>query len=211
MYRAATGGGGEHVEVNLFDTCLATLVGNVVEHAMAPERASRPVLPVSSPNGTYAASDGAINLVALDDTQFERVCGALDRPSWLADPRFATATARLEHRPVLEALVADLIATGSVAYWTERLRRFDVLHAPVRDIAQCIAHPQAVHRGTFEAIEQPGVGAIAWTGHPARRLRRPIEPVPHVGEHTVAVLARAGFTEAERTELLASGIVVQYG
>jgi len=210
LYRCATVGGGDHIEVNLFDTCLATLVGNVVEHSMAPERAARPVLPVSSPNGTYAASDGSINVVALDDTQFERVCRALDRPQWLADPRFATAPARMANRPVLEGLVAEVFASGTVADWTERLRRFDVLHAPVRDIEQCIAHPQAVHLGTFESIEQPGIGAIAWTGHPAHAMRRPIEPVPHVGEHTLAVLANAGFTESECTDLLASGVVVQH-
>ena len=209
LYRRATGGGGEHVEVSLFDTCAATLVGNLVEDAMDPSRATRPARPVSSPNGTYAAADGAINVVALDDAQFERVCRAIGRTEWLADPRFANAAIRLANREQMEPLMAEALRTRPVADWVDRFREAGVLHAPVRTYAQLPAHPQARHAGPFEPIEQPGLGTLAWAGHPARAMRRPIEPVPHLGEHTLEVLERAGFSGAERAALLAGGAVVQ--
>lgn len=210
LYRRAMRGGGEHVELNLFDTCAATLVCNYAEHALEPGRESGPVLPPSFPNATFEASDGSINLLTLNDEQFARVCRALASPQWIDDPRFAAAESRMGNMKALGAMISDVMARMPVSHWTQRLQDNDVLHAPVRTYSQCIAHPQAAHLHTFQWLEQPGVGTLAMPGTPVRSLNRPIGPVPHIGEHTEAVLMRAGYTAHERAGLLSSGVAVQY-
>jgi len=209
LYRRALGGGGEHIEVNLFDTCAATLVCNFVEHAMDPARESRPVLPPSAPNGTFATSDGAINLVTLNDEQFGRICKALERPAWAQDPRFADAGARMTNMPALHEMVADAMKRMPSAHWMHRFKQYDVLHAPVRSYSQCIEHPQAKYMGTFEPLDQPGIGPLVIPGTPVRAFRRPIAPAPRIGEHTESVLEAAGFDAQERARLLQAGVAVQ--
>ena len=209
LYRRATGGQGAHIELNLFETCAATLVCNFVEHAMEPQRETMPIVAASAPNGTFEASDGSINLVTLNNEQFVRVCQALGQPQWADDPRFADPSSRLANAQAITALIAGVMKSQPVAHWSERFRQFDVLHAPVRSFSQCVDHPQARHLGTFESLAQPGIGTVAWAGTPVRSLRRPTEAAPMVGEHTEAVLTRAGFTEQQRQALARSGVTRQ--
>lgn len=209
LYRRATGGGGEHVEVNLMETCAATLVCNFVEYSMEPGNEGKPVVPPSAPNGTYEAADGSVNLVTLNNEQFARVCLALEQPGWADEPRFATAASRLEHRRELNAMVADIIRGMPVAHWVQRFKEHDLLHAPVRSYSQCIDHPQARHLGTFQTLEQPGIGTVAFAGIPVQSMRRPVVASPIIGEHTEAVLRDAGFAHAELEALLREGVVQQ--
>lgn len=192
LYRRAVAGEGAHVEVNLFETCAATLVCNLVEHSMEPQRESMKVLPPSAPNGTFEASDGSINLVTLNDDQFARVCRALDRPGWIADPRFADAASRMKHMDAINGLVAAEIARMPVAHWAQRFQQFDVLHAPVRTFSQCIDHPQAQHLHTFESLEQPGIGTVAWPGTPGA------QPAPADRSGTADRRAHRGAAGARR-------------
>lgn len=211
LYRRAMGGPGEHIEVNLFDTCAATLVCNYVEHGMAPQRESMPVLPPSVPNGTFAAADGVVNLLTLNDAQFVRLCEALGAPHWAQDPRFRDEASRGANMAEMNALIADVIGRESVEHWTRQLRKHDILNAPVRTLSQCIEHPAAKHLGTFQPLEQPGLGTLMWPGIPVRAFRRPIEAAPHIGQHTDEVLERAGFSREEREKLYGSGVTVQFG
>ena len=48
--------------------------------------------------------------------------------------------------------------------------------APVRSFAECIAHPQAAHLGTFEPVQQPETGLLALPGTPVRSMRRAMAP-----------------------------------
>ena len=209
LYRRATDGQGEHIEVNLMETCAATLVCNFVEYSMAPDNERKPVVPPSAPNGTYEAADGAVNLVTLNNEQFGRICLALGEPAWAQDPRFADAASRLDHRHLINGMVADVIRRMPVAHWVVRFKAHDLLHAPVRSYSQCIDHPQARHLGTFQTLEQPGVGAVAFAGIPVHAMRRPVAASPRIGEHTEAVLRDAGFAEKELGALLRDRVVEQ--
>lgn len=209
LYRRAMGGGGEHIKLNLMETCAATMVCNFVEHSLDPAAESRPVVPASAPNGTYEAADGSVNLVSLNNDQFARICQALERPQWLEDARFTDAVSRLANRVELNRMVAEIIRARPVAHWLERLKAHDLLHAPVRSYSQCVSHPQAQHLGTFQTVSQPGIGEVTLAGIPVHAMRRPIGASPAIGEHTEEVLRAAGFSEAERVALAGCGAVRQ--
>jgi crotonobetainyl-CoA:carnitine CoA-transferase CaiB-like acyl-CoA transferase len=209
LYRRARTGEGAHIELNLFDTCAATLVCNFAEYAMAPERERQPVIPVSAPNGTWKTGDGSINIVTLNDAQFAQVCTALERPEWLQDPRFANGADRVTNVHALNRLVGEVLATRPTAQWVALLKAHDVLCAPVRSFAECIAHPQAAHLGTFEPVQQPETGLLALPGTPVRSMRRAMAPAPKLGEHTATVLQASGFGSDELARWRAAGVLVQ--
>src|SRR3546814_12796217 len=59
--------------------------------------------PVSAPNGVFDTADGRLSVLALNNDQFARLCRALDRPQWLADPAYADNARRMARRDPLHA------------------------------------------------------------------------------------------------------------
>ncbi|WP_454726356.1 MULTISPECIES: CaiB/BaiF CoA transferase family protein [Cupriavidus] len=204
--RFRTAGAGAHVELSLFDACCALQANNILEYAIQGTAASGPV---SAPNGVFPTRDGSITLLALNNAQFGRLCQALGQPGWAADPRFADNASRMAHAGWLRDAVTDCLARESTAHWLGVFQAHDVLHAPVRDHGQVLAHPQAQQQGTFQQIAQPGLGALPFAGIPARALRRPAGAAPRIGEHTEAVLREWGISPDRIDGWLAAGVVRQ--
>ncbi|MBU4612167.1 CoA transferase [Achromobacter sp. GG226] len=199
LYRRAMTGRGSHVQISLLQACLALQSGNLVEYALAGERRSGAV---SAPNGVFRAADGLLSIVVLNDDQFARLSRALDRPDWLTDARFADNPGRMAHRAELDAAITAQLREADVAVWTARFREHDVLHAPVRDYAGVLAHPQAAHQGLFTPLTQPGLPPLPLATVPALGVPREAAPAPAIGEHTRAVLVDAGFASEDITALL---------
>ncbi|HMN80522.1 MAG TPA: CoA transferase [Burkholderiaceae bacterium] len=210
LYRRRATGRGEHIEINLFDTCAATLICNYAEHGLEPEREARPVTPLTAPNATFRTRDGAINLVTMNDEQFERLCDALGRPGWKADERFQGMRNRVRNVSALNVLIAEVVKEEGTDHWSRRFTKNDVLHAPVRSYSECIDHPQAKHLNTFERIEQPGLGELSLPGSPVRSMRRGVQPAPYIGQDSLTVLQQAGFSSEQIDRWIRDGVVVQH-
>lgn len=206
LCRRFRSGRGAHVELNLFDACVALQANNILEQAIDGPGAGGPV---SAPNGVFATQDGSLTILALNNAQFARLSQALARPDWLTDSRFANNADRMANAAALHADVARELGLQTTGYWLERLREHDVLHAPVRTYASVLTHPQAEHRGTFQPLAQPGIGTVPFAGIPTQDLRRPAGHAPRNGEHTVAVLQAAGFPAHQIEGWLRSGAAWQ--
>src|SRR2546429_2678830 len=55
----------------------------------------------AAPSGTFHAAVGPLNIAANRQTQFEKLCQALDRADLVTDPRFADRESRKRHRDAL--------------------------------------------------------------------------------------------------------------
>lgn len=197
---------GAHVELNLFDACVALQANNILEYAIQGAVAAGPV---SAPNGVFATSDGSLTLLALNNAQFGRLCLALDRPAWADDARFADNASRMAHAAWLQDAVAAVLAGKSTGHWLRILQAHDILHAPVRDYRQVLDHPQAAQQETFQTVAQPGLGTLPFAGIPAKGMRRVPTAAPRVGEHTEAVLRECGIAPDKLARLLECGVVRQ--
>lgn len=205
LYQRAVQGQGCHVELSLFEACAALQINDIAAFQLAGER---PVGAVSAPNGVFETADGRISVLALNDDQFARLCRALDRPEWMADPQLSDNEKRMTRRDALHAQLAAQLREQDSAHWEERLRTHDVLHAVVRDYDELAAHPQASHLGLFQKLAQPALGGLALPGLPGG-MRRVLQPAPAIGQHTVEVLAREGFSQDEIDGLLSTGVLRQ--
>ncbi|MGO4156452.1 CaiB/BaiF CoA transferase family protein [Cupriavidus sp. YAF13] len=206
LCRRFRSGAGAHVELSLFDACVALQANNILEYAIQGAVAAGPV---SAPNGVFATSDGSLTLLALNNAQFGRLCRALDRPGWAQDARFTDNASRMANAAWLQDAVAAVLASKCTAHWLSILQAHDILHAPVRNYQQVLDHPLAAPQETFQTVEQPGLGALPFAGIPAKGMRRAATAAPRVGEHTEAVLREYGVTPDKLAQLLETGVVRQ--
>ncbi|CAB5682499.1 Formyl-coenzyme A transferase [Delftia tsuruhatensis] len=202
----ARDGRGRHVQLNLFEVCCALQSTVLAENALC---GGQPSAGVSAPNGVFAAADGFITLLALNNDQFERLCRALDLPHWLQDARFASNALRLAHKRELHAELDALIARHPRAWWEQRLDAQGALHASVQNLCDVVSHPQAAHLQSFAQLEQPGFGSLLYAASPWSPLGRRPGVAPRTGEHSAQILAEAGFDAQQVQALIASGVVRQ--
>ena len=115
-------------------------------------------------------------------------------PELIDDPRYATNSARLEHRASLKQALESAFQQFPTAELLRRLRAASVPCGPIRTIADAIADPQVAARESLVAFPDIAGGfkvpgnAVRFTRIPPPDARRP----PALGEHTAEVLASIG-------------------
>jgi crotonobetainyl-CoA:carnitine CoA-transferase CaiB-like acyl-CoA transferase len=163
------------------------------------------------PYGAFPASDGAIIIAVLSEPFWAKLCDALGRPELAADPRFASPALRRDRRDEVEALIADITRTKTVAEWQERLTAADVPNAPVLGVTAALAHPHARARDMVVEADHAALGPIPVVGRPVKfpgAPQRPVTAPPRFGQHTEAVLRdELGYGEDEIAALREAGII----
>ena len=90
LYGRLSGRGGRHIRISLVEVAAALQAMSIIDDAMHRDR---PSPPLSVPIGTFATSDGHINLSCVSNAMFRGICRALGKSDWIEDPRFATEAA----------------------------------------------------------------------------------------------------------------------
>jgi crotonobetainyl-CoA:carnitine CoA-transferase CaiB-like acyl-CoA transferase len=213
LYARERTGEGQLIEVAMLDALMFQLSGYYGPAYLADgrERERRGVRsPFIVPYGAFEASDGSLVLVGRTEKQFAGLCRVLGREEWLADARFNTAKARLEHRAELERLLTEAFRTRTRAEWVSQLNAHDVPAAPVNTVGEALSDPPIRERVVIEQ-ERPRGGTIPGLANPVRFSCTAVDrygPSPAFGEHTRPVLASLGYSEQQIAELEASGVVM---
>jgi crotonobetainyl-CoA:carnitine CoA-transferase CaiB-like acyl-CoA transferase len=159
----------------------------------------------------YRAQDGRwIFLLGLQaDRHWPDLVRAVDRPDWLADPRYTNIKTRKEHFPELIAELDAIFATRPFAEWAERLDKAGMWWAPMQSVEDAVRDPQTEASGAF--IDVP------LNDGSARMLATPVDftdyrpvaarPVPEPGEHTEEVLLGLGYDWEAIAALKESGVI----
>ncbi|MFN3974614.1 MAG: CaiB/BaiF CoA transferase family protein [Dehalococcoidia bacterium] len=193
------GGRGQEVEVSLVDGSLAlqtgTIVGGPQVRPMAGGRRSpQGVNPVYR---LYEGGDGQWFFLACGNTTFwNKLCIALERPEWTADPVFAHAPWGLpqEAYDPLTRTLTDLFRQKPRQHWLDLLRRHDIPCAPVQEREEFLQHPQVVHNGIVVTVDDPLLGTTRQMGIPVCLSHTPGRvkgPAPLPGQHTQQILEEA--------------------
>jgi crotonobetainyl-CoA:carnitine CoA-transferase CaiB-like acyl-CoA transferase len=144
-----------------------------------------------APYGTFAASDGFINVAVASDAQFVRFCDAIHAPELAADPRFTNNAQRQATRPALVRAIEAHLKEGTREQWLARFEQFSIPAGPILDIEEAFASPLATARDMRVEIEHPKAGPIDQVGAPWKidGSSSPIRlPPPLLGQHTEEVL-----------------------
>lgn len=167
--------------------------------------------PLTVPTGVFATADGHLNVAAIGQTMWRRLCEALERPELVDEPGFGSDPERVRHRDRVNAAVAQAFATRSTAEWTERLLQAGVPCGPIHRVDQVFADPQVQHLGMEWPMTHPELGEVSLVRTPFRLSAHPADgpptPAPHQGDQTDAILAELGYAEATIAELRSRFIV----
>jgi len=113
-------------------------------------------------------------------------------------------------REELLALLDDLFATGTRDDWVARLRKADIVSAPINTLLEASNDPDVIANGYVTHVDYPKYGKkLKVHGTPWQFSKTPARPgiAPELGEHNQAVLCDLGFSEAEIKDFKARKII----
>jgi crotonobetainyl-CoA:carnitine CoA-transferase CaiB-like acyl-CoA transferase len=168
--------------------------------------------PLTVPTGVFPTSDGHINLAAIGQTMWKRLCVALDAPQLIDEPGFGSDPERVQNRARVNAAVGAAFKTRTTADWTERLLKAGVPCGPIYTVDHMFEDPQVKHLGIARPMHHPELGDIEVVGLPMQFSRHPrdegpLRPAPHQGDQTEAILSGLGYSPERIAELRAQFVV----
>jgi len=211
-HRKVNGGEGQHVDVCLFDTVIASLSHFAQIYLVNGETPPRRGTWGNGgmPAGVFRCADGELMLVVGNDAQFARTCAVLGRPELATNPKFVRNNDRVVHGKEIMALFAGLFPKKPVAYWLEELEKAGVPCGPVNDFAQVFADEHVRERGMKIKVNHPFEPALSLIRNPIVFSETPVKDYrapPLLGENTSEVLATIGYDDAKIDALKKEKIV----
>ena len=198
---------GQHIRLSMLDTMIGFLWPEAMTQYTVVGRENDPQ-PAPRPDLIFKTLDGYITVGSLSDAEWRGLCGVIDRPAWIDDPRFKTPAARSRNAAERLTLVGDILASRRSADWLDRLDAAEVPCAPVLRRAEVADNVQVAANELIQLYDQPGLGMVRQPRPAARFDQTPAAiagPAPRIGEHTGSVLAEAGYSPAEIAALKAAG------
>ena len=161
-----------------------------------------------APYGPFTAGDGkTVFLGVQNEREFARFCEqVLDQPDLPKDPRFATSSARNEHRPEMKALIEKVFAGMTAEGIVARLEAAGIANARLNTMQEFWDHPQLEARNRWREVESPA-GPLDTMIPPLNiaGLEPDIRALPGVGQHTRAILAELGYDDRAIERLFSEG------
>ena len=213
LQRRHVSGEGQHIDVSLFESQMATLMNTFSAWFNGGVELGRTGNdhPSASPYGVYPVDDGFLLVATFNDREFVRLAAAVGHPEWSDDPRFAKNAARVANRAALaELLTAALVGRGK-AEWVKLLNAATVSCGPINQMGDLEHDPHVLARGTVVPMLHPVNGAIRTVASPLRMSESPVSyrlAPPRIGEHTEAVLRDwLGLSDAALASLREQGAI----
>ena len=206
-------GQGELVKSALFESTVFMMGQHMAGEALTGEEV--PPMPVRRGGwGIYqtfkTADDDQIFVGVTSDRHWQRFCEIFERPDLFADPRLDTNEKRVEARPWMLPIIAELLGRFTKPEIARRCDAASIPYAPVARTADLFDDPHLAESHGLVDVELPG-------GIRTRLPRLPIEmggerpglyrEAPRIGQHSREILAEAGLSAAEIAALEKAGVI----
>ena len=208
-----SGGEGQVVDVALYEAVFAMMESLVPEFdvfGFVRERTGN-VMPGITPSNTYTTKDGKNLIVAANgDAIFVRLMRAIGRHDLADDPALADNAGRDARANELYAAIGAWVAANDEATVLALAEQAQVPASRIFSAADMFTDPQFLAREMLlkaklpdgKSFRVPGIvpklsvtpGEMTWSG-------------PELGEHTILVLGRLGFTQIEIDRLREAGAI----
>ena len=211
-HRAQTGHG-QHLDVALFDSCLALLANQGETYLATGENPKRigNTHPTIVPYQVFRTSDGAMILACGNDNLFGKFCAVAGCEALAQDSRFASNGDRVKNRNSLVPMLAAIITKRTTADWVSALDAAGVPCGPINTLAQAFAEPQAEARGMKFTLPHPLAVEVPLIGNPMKFSGTPIRnelPPPVLGQHSEEILrGLLGMSAEDVARLRAAGAI----
>jgi len=201
------------------DLALYESIFRVLEHTMATydrlgivrEREGNR-LRNSAPLDNWETRDGQfVCIVAAGDRLFPRLAKAMGREDLLADPRFSSLSARVQHADEINAIVGEWVKQRTAAEIEALLLAAQVPMSCSYSIADIAGDPHYAARRDIVTVDDPTIGPVRMPAVYPRLSETPgaiQRGAPKLGEHNHEVYGSLlGLSAAAIAELEADGII----
>lgn len=200
-------------DVSLYDTAMSMLnyVGTwQATSGHSTHRQSHSAHPTMAPFQAFPTSDGWIVAGGSKEKFWKLMGAAIGRQDMVDDPRFENFETRRQFRTEFIGELEKTFAKRTTAEWIALLEEAGVPCSAVNTVAEALAEPHAVARGSVVETEHPEFGTVrsmasaVRVGEPMTNHRR----APALGEHTRSVLGElCGYSSDKIEGLIAAGAV----
>jgi crotonobetainyl-CoA:carnitine CoA-transferase CaiB-like acyl-CoA transferase len=206
-------GQGQYVDVSMLEGQLGLLqgpIGSYLADGVVPEpmgTAYKALLPYQ----TFQTKTKDLALAVGSDRLWRLFCPVMGLEALRDDPRFATNSARVQHRAELVARLQEVFLTRTYEEWEDLLLAHGIPVGAINSLDQVVEHPQVKARGMIVESEHPVAGQVKLVGIPVKLSGTPgsvREPAPLLGQHTDEVLQTyLRMSPAEIAELRQAGVI----
>ena len=212
LYARQRTGKGQKVEVAMLDVMASLLTYQAGIYFATGQRPARRgnQHPSIVPYEVFKAADAYLTVGVANNSLWERLCQALDRPDLARDGRFDSEAKRVEARQTLIPLLNGIFATRRAEEWLARFDKAGVPAGRIKSVAEVCESPHLRERGMIVSLAHPKAESVKVFGVPIRLQATPggvSAPPPLLGQHTDEILTRvAGLSRGEVARLRARGI-----
>lgn len=130
------------------------------------------------------------------------------KPEWITDARFATPEARTLHAEELTRGLEELFRQHDWEEWRTRFMQSGVTYGPIAEVTDHIDCPQVAANGLLPEIA--GMAGLRTVDSPIQlkdEIKTTPRQAPHVGQHSLAILAELGLSQSDVDSMRASGAI----
>lgn len=216
LYAVQQGGGGEHLDVSIFETQFASVDRRhqwVIAYQYTGRVKGRDPIgaAIGFPAGVYPCADGFVEVTG-GGTRWPNTVRMLGSPPELLGPEWTAPGAfrRLDLKERFDAVFYPWLAERTKREVWAAAQAAHVLCGPLYTIEDLFTDPVIRERGFFIECERPYLGRFTMPGRPFLMSESPWSlrrPAPLLGEHTAEVLGELGYTPDRLAELRRSGVL----
>lgn len=150
------------------------------------------------PYGPFPVGDGSNVMLGLqNEREWQVFCEkVLNQPELAKDPRYDSTSKRVANRDGLRGLIVEAFSKMTIDQVVDALEKAQIANARVNEMKDVWAHPQLKARGRWTEVQTP-VGALPALLPPAtsNAFEARMDPIPAIGEHTLAILKSLGVSD----------------
>ncbi|HVG51921.1 MAG TPA: CaiB/BaiF CoA-transferase family protein [Xanthobacteraceae bacterium] len=205
-------GKGNYIDLAMLDVQTAFLSNQAMNYLLSgrtPQRQGNRH-PNIVPQDVFMCRDGAVVLAVGNDSQFAKMCTALNRPEVGTDPRYAKNSDRIRHKEELMTLIAEIFAQWSRADLVAAMEKVSVPCGSINSIPEVFEQEQIKHRQMRMDLPHPRSGTVPSVKNPINFSETPLSyerAPPTLGQHSDEVLRELGLSDGDIDDLRRNNII----
>lgn len=166
--------------------------------------------PTSAPTGVFKTADGYMNIAAMGNDMFVKLCEVIGAEALISDERFKSVPLRGKNRPALNAALNEQTQTQTTEHWIEKMNLAGVPCGPILNMQQTMEDPQVQHLEMAQPVDHPKLGDVKLVGQAIKLSRSKLpkfRPAPERGQHNLDIYSELGLSEDELAQLKQNGVI----
>lgn len=207
LYAREKSGQGQMVEVPMFEALTQFVLGDHMaglsfDPPLGEGGYGRLITPHRRP---YDTSDGCLCVLIYNDKHWQSFFEAVPEIGAISDDvRFRSHKERSANIDWVYAQVGAVMRTRTTAQWEALLDEADIPNMRINSPEDLLKDPHLKAVGFFPEVDHPSEGKLHTMRTPTRWSGTPCtapSPAPNLGEHTVEVLRKRGFSDSEINDI----------